>query len=272
MSDNLDQPVQIPNKKDKKESLSRKGYQEDSLKLSELNIFKSYKPIKLKPEQEDILFSDISPSDILIRPDGLIYLPWHWYANRLNLAFGHLCWTLIPQGEPKLDGQLVLWGFHLIINDSYQGFAYGECKYIITNETMSYGDVIEGAKSIAITRLCKGIGMAHQLWDKNFISHWKSQFAETYIGKRGRLCWRKIGEKNNDLLSTISNIIKSISDSDGLSEKDIIKSITGFKKPDGSLIGAKESLDDIPEKDLPRILLRIKNRQKGGDNNGDNSL
>lgn len=149
--------------------------------------------VELTDEQKQILFSDFSDDDVLIRPDGLVYLSWTWYAERLSRAFG-LSWQLIPEGEPKImqhrGNPLLIWGFRLFIHGRYMGMAYGEHIEQRSN-TMSYGDMCESAKSNALMRLCKGIGMSLKLWQREYVDNWIANYAiqET---KQGRAIWRKL--------------------------------------------------------------------------------
>lgn len=154
--------------------------------------------IELTKEQMDILYAPVKEEDVEIRPDGLIYLPWMEYATRLRLAFGPP--VMIPYGPPKKLGNFIHWGFWLIIKGRPYGFAVGEQQYF-ENDRMTYGDALEGAKSNALMRICKGLGISLELWKPSFVKEWKAKFAETYE-ERGKTKWRKkdspeIPEKGN---------------------------------------------------------------------------
>jgi hypothetical protein len=147
-------------------------------------------------EQRKTLFAPVNEADVEIRPDGLVYLPWTWHAGRLTKAYP-LRWTLIPQGMPKFHENLIIWGFWLVIEGILCGFAIGEQKYIATNRQMSYTDAVEGAKSNALMRLCKGIGMGHELWNKEWDAKWQKKHAEQYIDEDGKKKWRKKNAKKS---------------------------------------------------------------------------
>jgi len=153
--------------------------------------------LKLTDPQEAALYAPVVEDDIEIRPDGLIYMPWMEYVTRLREAFG-MEWAIIPQGMPRLRGDLVIWGFYLIVQGVYCSYAMGEQLYQPDNRTMSYGDAIEGAKSNALMRLCKGIGISLELWRPKFIKKWIADNAESYICQSGRnkgkTLWRKKGQ------------------------------------------------------------------------------
>jgi hypothetical protein len=145
-----------------------------------------------------VLDEALKDTDIKIRPDGNIYVDWTWYADRLNKAFGRLQWGLIPQGLPisKPNGSavLIVWPHWLVIKGVPIGLSLGECTYFPSNNMMSYADACEGAKSSAISRNCKLLGMTLQLWDKDFADKWKAKYAETYKDPKpgsDKILWRK---------------------------------------------------------------------------------
>lgn len=150
--------------------------------------------IELTEEQKKVLYRPVNERDIEIRPDGLIYLPWIEYLSRLRDAFG-MNWAIVPQGMPKLIDDYILWGFYLVIQGKLAGFAIGEQEYHLTNKKMSWGDASEAAKSNALMRLCKGIGINLELWRPSFVRRWKDKYAETYWGTDShgnkKQLWRK---------------------------------------------------------------------------------
>lgn len=147
--------------------------------------------VVLTEEQKAILYAPV-PADIVeIRPDGLIYLPWMEYVGRMTNAFG-MSWSIVPKGQPKMNPARtgIFWGFYLIIGGKLAGFAIGEQAYYENNPTMTWGDAVEGAKSNALMRLCKGIGIGLELWKPSFVREWKDKFAEKY-NDRGKERWRR---------------------------------------------------------------------------------
>jgi len=145
--------------------------------------------IKLTKEQGEILYADVDKESVEIRPDGLIYLPWMEYVTRLQKAFG-MSWGIIPDGQPRQMGLFILWGFYMVIGGKLAGFAIGEQKYQPNNPMMTWGDACEGAKSNALMRLCKGLGISLELWQPKFIKEWIKEYAESYDDK-GKMRWRK---------------------------------------------------------------------------------
>lgn len=157
--------------------------------------------IKFTKAQRDTLFSPIDEEIIEIRPDGLIYLPWMEYVSRLRDAFNGT-WAIIPVSEkPDLNPSQnsLMWGFYLFIDGKPYGYAIGEQTYHENNPVMTWGDACEGAKSNALMRLCKGLGIGLELWRPSFIEKWKKKYAESYTTKNkyGKMVtlWRKKGQK-----------------------------------------------------------------------------
>lgn len=146
-------------------------------------------------EQRAVLFAAVDPDLVEIREDGIVYLPAVEFKQILCEVFG-TSWAIIPE-SPKpveVDG-VILWGFHLFIQGQPVAFAWGEQRYKMGDWGMSYGDAMEGAKSNAIMRLCKQIGIAIDLWRPSFIRKWKRDNAVEYEGydKSGKrkMLWKR---------------------------------------------------------------------------------
>lgn len=163
--------------------------------------------IELDQVQKDILFAPVKEEDVEIRPDGLVFLPWPFYVERLSKVFG-VGWAIIPKSMPKLQGNHMYWPFYLMIQGKLAGFAIGEQEYQPNNPQMSYSDASEGAKSNSLMRLCKGIGISLELWKPSFIREWKAKYAESFpavwldgkpkLDKNGKqkVEWRRKNKKN----------------------------------------------------------------------------
>lgn len=165
------------------------------------SVFSCSTSIVLTQDQEEILYKDVDDEYVEIRPDGLVYLPWMEYVTRLRKAFG-MSWSAVPDGKPKREGNYIYWPFYLIVKGVVCGYAIGEQEYRETNRMMTWGDACEGAKSNALMRLCKGIGIGLELWKPSFVKAWKEKYAETYMSKdwqgKNKLLWRKKGSVAND--------------------------------------------------------------------------
>ena len=55
----------------------------------------------------DILLAPIAPTDIEVKPDGIVYLPEIKYRRILNRAFGPGGWGLAPRGETIVTDKAV---------------------------------------------------------------------------------------------------------------------------------------------------------------------
>jgi hypothetical protein len=169
------------------------------VKQSEFQIeryMKNAGNVKLTEDQKKILYGKVNENEVEIRPDGIIYLPWAFYVKRLHDSFG-MEWALIPKGMPAMRDNLLIWPFYLIVKGSLMGFAIGEQKYFPGNKVMSFTDAAEGAKSNALMRLCKEIGISLELWQPEFIRNWikNNCISEWYVdmnkGNKKVLLWRK---------------------------------------------------------------------------------
>lgn len=155
--------------------------------------------IETTEEQRNILFAPVDKEAVEIRPDGLIYLPWMEYATRLRKAFG-TNWGLIGAGAPYREGIYVYWPHYLIIKGKLSsGPAVGGQEYYPNNPKMTWGDALEGAKSNALMRLCKGLGMSLELWQPKFIKEWIDEHAESYplLDDKGK---KKLDRNGNVIL------------------------------------------------------------------------
>lgn len=162
---------------------------QDSNETEMIKLVPTAGTVALTDKQKAILYDDIPEDEVEIRPDGLIYVPWMGYVSRLRDAFG-LGWSIVPKGMPMVKGDLICWGWWMLIDGKLAGFAIGEQKYRPNNATMSWGDACEGAKSNALMRLCKGLGIGLELWSPSFIRKWKEKYAESFM-EYNKLRWRK---------------------------------------------------------------------------------
>eukprot|EP00741_Cyanophora_paradoxa_P010589 tig00020537_g10235.t1 len=146
------------------------------------------------PEITERLMAPLNHLDVEIKPDGLIYLPEIKYRARLLEAFGPGGWALIPRHEarvePSYDGKaMVLYReYALFAMGRFVSQAVGEQTYYPSS--MTVGTAVEAAKSNALMRTCKDLGIAAELWDPGFILEWKRNYAVQ--------CWvehYKTGEK-----------------------------------------------------------------------------
>lgn len=139
-------------------------------------------------EEEAALLSENVPDDeLMILPTGEVYLHQVGYRLRLNHVFGPAGWGLFPyDDEPRIvaasmKNQKILWQrWMLIVRGRVVAIAPGETNYdpeSRSNFSMSMATAIESAKSNALMRCCKDIGVAAQCWDRKFADGWRDTYA-----------------------------------------------------------------------------------------------
>ena len=148
---------------------------EENISEQVANLLNKAGTIKLTKEQKEILYTPVPKKQIEKREDGLYYLPWTFYADRLRKAFGNE-WAQIPAGKPVREGNLILQPFWLFIRGIPQAWAMGQQKYHPTNPKMTYGDAIEACKSNALMRLGKSLGIGAELWDRKFLRKLEKEY------------------------------------------------------------------------------------------------
>ncbi|KAI9844788.1 MAG: hypothetical protein M1838_002044 [Thelocarpon superellum] len=142
-------------------------------------------------EAAEILTESISPEDVEVKPDGIIYLPEIKYRRILNRAFGPGGWGMAPRGETMVTGKSVTREYALVAHGRLVSVARGEQDYF-SPEGIS--TAAEGCKSNALRRCCKDLGVASELWDPRFIRTFKGQharevFVEHVPSKKRRKMW-----------------------------------------------------------------------------------
>ena len=154
-------------------------------------MVKSVGNVKLTEKQRKILFLEVPEEQVEIRADGIVYLPHIFYSGRLREAFGWE-YAVIPKGDPKFiqEKNLIVWGFYMVIKGSLMAYAIGHQEYH-PGKHMTYVDAMEGAKSNAIMRLCKDLGIGTELWKPEWRNDWQAKWA--YIGRndKGKTVWMK---------------------------------------------------------------------------------
>lgn len=171
-----------------------------------IEIYRGASTLKVSDEEQTKLLAAFPANEIEIRPDGLIFLPQTFWRKRLNTSFGIGQWCLIVKGQHKdpTEGKdkLYLQGI-LMVRGCYVAEAIGEAELHSDNPLQSWASVWESAKSDCITRCCKDLGIASELWQPQFIQKWVSENAvrvwREKTGKRkdgngyavGSYQWRK---------------------------------------------------------------------------------
>ncbi|KAJ3046239.1 hypothetical protein HDV00_000051 [Rhizophlyctis rosea] len=126
-------------------------------------------------EVADILLAPIPEGDIEIKPDGLLYLPEIKYRRILNRAFRPGGWGLVPKGPHTVIQQTVSREYALYCHGRFVAQARGEQDFFSDGNLPT---ATEGAKSNALIRCCKDLGIASELWDPIFIKDFKERMCE----------------------------------------------------------------------------------------------
>ncbi|KIS66769.1 putative single-stranded DNA binding protein [Mycosarcoma maydis] len=143
-------------------------------------------------EAIDVLMAPINEADVEIKPDGLIYLPEIKYRRILNKAFGPGGWGMAPRSETNVGQGIVSREWVLICQGRFVATARGEQEFF---KPSGVPTASEGAKSNALMRCCKDLGVSSELWDPRFIRQFRKKhcievWAQDTAGKKKKL-WRR---------------------------------------------------------------------------------
>lgn len=132
-------------------------------------------------EVRKVLAEPVDPDAVELKPDGIVFAPGVWYRRQLTRAFGPGGWGLAMRGPvrslPQQQGDLVVYHGALICLGRFVAEAHGQCIYWPNSGGMTYADAVEGARTDCITRCCKDLGMATELWDAGWRGRWMAQHA-----------------------------------------------------------------------------------------------
>ena len=128
--------------------------------------------------------------DVEIKPDGIVFLPGVWYRRQLTRAFGAGGWALKPTSPPRLVGNAQEYTGALYCLGRWVSQATGGCD----SAYMSHADQVESAKTDCLTKCCKDLGMATELWEKTWREAWQAEYAEKKWqepkgDKKGKWVW-----------------------------------------------------------------------------------
>ena len=145
-------------------------------------------------EIAEVLLADLPLRDVEIRPEGILFMPEIKYRRVLNRAFGPGGWGLVPITESMVKGRVLVRDYALFCLGRFVAQAKGEHESF--GQTMSVGVAEESAKSQALMRCCKDLGIGSELWDPQFILNWKEKYAvavfvEHAVTKKKSKMWRR---------------------------------------------------------------------------------
>lgn len=112
--------------------------------------------------------------------ENLIYIEHAFLRDRLNSVFRPGQWAIVPRSRWAEDfttrkgdqASRVYVEAMLCIRGCFAAEAVGEMEYYPTNAGQNYGDAVEGAKTAALRRCCKELGIGLQAWKKDWCDGW----------------------------------------------------------------------------------------------------
>lgn len=156
-----------------------------------LDVWQRAGSLMLSDEQRLILQPPFDESHVQIRYDGIVFVPWVFYWDRLLRAFSPYVPALIPTSKPYPVENSLCRDYILIVNGQYVSHATGECIRAGGNQKLTYASAVEGCKSDAITKCCKSLGMGQQLFDPTWRDYYLATYGEEYRDDQNRKRWRK---------------------------------------------------------------------------------
>ena len=154
------------------------------------NAYERASTLKLTPEEIAALEADF-PDDAF-KPgasgkEHLIYIEHAFLRERLNKVLGLGQWSIITRrtwGEDfefrnnkgeNVTGTRIYVEAVLLVRGCFVAEAIGDMDYFKKNQSTNYGDAVEGAKSAALRRCAKELGVGLQAWKKDFCEAWKAR-------------------------------------------------------------------------------------------------
>lgn len=150
--------------------------------------------------QQNILNADPTDDELAILPTGELYMPHLHVRRRLNKAFGTGCYVVREVSPVSRQGDQVIQTWAIDIDGlGERARATGGAEYRERNKRTTWDDAIESAKSIAISRCGKAMGIGLILTDKRFCRAWRAIHCGiakvTDFRNRESYQWRRIDDE-----------------------------------------------------------------------------
>ncbi|KAI9032221.1 mitochondrial genome maintenance MGM101-domain-containing protein [Hyaloraphidium curvatum] len=147
------------------------------------------------PEATEVLLAEVDAVDVEVLPDGVPYLPEIKYRRILNKAFGPGGWALVPRSRHRITDKTVEREYALFCLGRFVSQAVGDAAYF---DKSGIATATEAAKSKALMRTCKDLGVASQLWDPLWVRAFRENECERVAVEHVRTrqqnrVWRKKG-------------------------------------------------------------------------------
>ena len=140
--------------------------------------------LQLSQAQIEALRRPVADTEIEWKPNKageptIPYLSHNGFRDRLDACFGLGGWGMVPVGAPREKDGIAYIPYALVIGGQPRVYAWGEQEYFENNRMMTWGDALEGAKSNALTRCGKELGIARELWDRKYLTALKARLLPT---------------------------------------------------------------------------------------------
>lgn len=150
---------------------------------------------KVTEEQQGILCAPIDPVDVEVKPVShlQVYLSHGKYRERLNRAFGVGGWGMEAVGEPEERSGYLMQKWALWVEGRCLDVSRGAQRMGEEDEKgMAWDDAEEAAKSNALVRCCKTIGMALECWDRKWIAWFRdTHCVKVWVEGQRQPLWRR---------------------------------------------------------------------------------
>lgn len=149
--------------------------------------------LEVRPEQAAALEAPFPDDEIEILPTGEPYAPNGRYRARLNQVFGHGRWALLPAQDHVMDGKTVVQLWVLVVNGHVVAIAPGAGGSGFDSDLAQQ---LESAKSNALTRACKDLGIGLFFAQKRWAETFRDRFcilvdAKSKQSDSWRRSWRR---------------------------------------------------------------------------------
>jgi len=160
---------------------------------SVLRRFPGASRLYVQPEERAALEEPFLDDEIEILPTGEPYAPHGRYRTRLNHVFGPGQWALLPLTDHLLDGKTVVQPWVLTVRGCVAAVASGAGSSGFDSDIAQQ---TEAAKSQALTRACKDLGIGLFLAQKRWAESFRERLcllveAKDRKDKDWRRCWRR---------------------------------------------------------------------------------
>jgi hypothetical protein len=153
-----------------------------------LKAYERASELKLTPEEIAGLQEDFP--DEAFKPgasgkESLIYIEHAFLRDRLNKVFGIGQWAIVPRSrwgedftipanrdKPEQSATRIYVEAMLVVRGCFVAEAIGDMVYYPKNQSQNYGDAVEGAKTSALRRCTKELGIGLQAYKKDWCAGW----------------------------------------------------------------------------------------------------